>query len=69
MKIGLQMIFTLLLEVIQAEDGEGRVRQENFLGQLLRILLGRKVFGGVLDDWLNRWQLNWLRGLLVFSHH
>ena len=60
MKIGLQMIFTLLLEVIQAEDGEGRVRQENFLGQLLRILLGRKVFGGVLDDWLNRWQLNWL---------
>ena len=69
MKVSLQMVFTLLLEVVQAEDGMSGVRQENLLGEVLGILMGRTVLCGVLDDWLDGRQLD-LRGeLLVFGHN
>ena len=69
MEIRLQMVFALLLEVVQAEDGMGGVRQENLLGEVLGILMGRTVLSGVLDDWLDGRQLD-LRGeLLAFGHN
>ena len=45
MEIRLQMVFALLLEVVQAEDGMGRVRQEDLLDAPVLLEVGFYLSG------------------------